>query len=104
MDVSTKTLSVFKDNSNEREFLTNVSFRGAHILLDLLNEHKISINQSCGGHGSCTTCRVIIQDQQVKLAARTEIEVERAEERRFKNNERLACQLEIDEDLEIIIP
>jgi len=104
MVVSTKTLSVFKDNSNEREFLTDVSFTGVYILLDLLNEHKISIDQSCGGHGSCTTCRIFVDDLDAKLSPRTEIETERAEERSFKNNERLACQLEVDHDLVITIP
>jgi len=104
MDVSTKTLSIFEDNAVDSLPVKTVTFKGNKNLLELLNEHKISINQSCGGFGSCTTCRVIVRSNLKDLQGRNEIEQERASERRFCANERLACQLDIQQALEIIIP
>lgn len=104
MDVSTKTLLIFEDNSTESLPVKTVKFHGTINVLELLNEHKVSINQSCGGNGSCTTCRVMVRGDFRQLMARTEIESDRAQERRFCANERLACQLEIDQSIEIIIP
>ena len=104
MDVSTKTLSIFEDNAADSLPVKTVIFKGTKNLLELLNEHKISINQSCGGFGSCTTCRVLIRSDLQHLQLRNEIEQERAGERRFCANERLACQLDIHDSIEIIIP
>lgn len=104
MDVSTKTLSIFEDNAADSLPVKTVIFKGTKNLLELLNEHKISINQSCGGFGSCTTCRVLIRYSENTLPIRTEIETERAIERRFCSNERLACQLELESSVELIIP
>ncbi|MCX7674847.1 MAG: (2Fe-2S)-binding protein [Bdellovibrionaceae bacterium] len=30
-------------------------------LLEVLREHRIPINSSCGGHGTCGTCRVFLE-------------------------------------------
>lgn len=103
MDVSTKTLSVFSYNDEELEKISEINFIESENLLNLLNAHKISINQSCGGFGTCTTCRVVILKNNERLHDRNELELERAQERRFKINERLACQIEVDSDLDILI-
>lgn len=97
MLVSTKTLTVLGQ-------LKTISFKPNENLLDILNANKISINQSCGGNGSCTTCRVIIHSPAAYFTKRTEIELERAFERDFTENERLACQTEIIESATIEIP
>lgn len=73
-------------------------------VLDLLNANKVSINQSCGGFGTCTTCRFIIRKGMSSFSARTDIEQERADERGFDENERLSCQSEIFNNAEIEIP
>jgi len=101
MDVSRKRLSVYKYNLNQLELIANILFTNRCNLLDLLNEHKVSINQSCGGHGICTTCRIIIHNGVTH--ERSDMERERASERRFLTSERLACQLEIFDNIEIII-
>ena len=105
MTVSTKTLRIYTQNQfSGPDRLDSVQFVGKKNLLEILNENKISIHQSCGGHAICTTCRVLVRQSRSALAVRNQIEQERATERAFNENERLACQLEIQDDLEISIP
>lgn len=105
--VSTKTLTVLKYNDAKLGFVAEIELKQTENLLDLLNANKISISQSCGGFASCTTCRIIVTKGLETLKPREELEAERAKERSFADNERLACQLEIpiegNEPLEIII-
>lgn len=94
---STKTLTIFKIFS-KLEFSTPTN------VLDFLNANSISINQSCGGNGACTTCRIFVRKGLEAFSERTELELERAEERDFLINERLACQCIISDSAEIEIP
>lgn len=68
-------------------------------VLDLALKLKIEISHSCGGHGTCGTCRVFIDS--IPLAARNEIEAEMAADRQFADNERLSCQVEACAGLKI---
>lgn len=97
MVVSTKTLKIIGQNQI-------ISFKAEENLLDVLNANNISINQSCGANGSCTTCRVIVHSQKENFSSRSEIEIERAEERSFAENERLACQTYLLDSATIEIP
>ena len=72
-------------------------------LLDTLIANNVSIAHSCGGHATCTTCRVFIQKGLENCSPPTTEENERALERQFEFNERLACQLEVLGDIEITI-
>ncbi len=72
-------------------------------LLELAIDHKIELNHSCGGHGTCGTCRVII-DNYEDLPARNAIELEMANDRKFNPNERLACQTITNIQLKVKIP
>lgn len=96
MSDSTKTLKI----SN---LLRSIEFKPPANVLDLLNKNKININQSCEGSGSCATCQFIVLDGENNLSPRTEIESERALERNFAQNERLACQTVIVGFVEIQI-
>ena len=96
MSDSTKTLKI----SN---LLRSIEFKSSVNVLDLLNKNKIHINQSCGGSGSCATCQFIVLSGENNLSPRTEIESERAVERNFAQNERLACQTVIVGFVEIQI-
>ena len=96
MIVSTKTLQV-------RGLFSAIEFEEGDNLLATLNANKISITQSCEGSGSCTTCRVLILNGAENCSERTEIETERALEREFLQNERLACQTFMDDNVEIEI-
>lgn len=96
MSDSTKTLHV-------KGFFSPLKFKTGDNLLDTLNAGKFSISQSCGGNGSCTTCRVLVLKGEENCSPRTEIEAERAAERFFANNERLACQITLLGSVEIEI-
>jgi ferredoxin, 2Fe-2S len=97
--VSRKTLHILPNN-------ISIALSADENLLDTLNANKVSISQSCGGNGTCTTCRVFILHGKENCSPRTELEAERADERNFADNERLACQTEVfgDVDLEILNP
>ena len=72
-------------------------------LLQLLIDNKVSINHSCGGFGTCGTCRVIVSNHEL-LPPRNPIEAEMANDRGFAPNERLACQSQALPDLIIKLP
>lgn len=107
MGLSTKTLTVLKYNDAKLEFVSEIKFKQTQNLLELLNAHKISISQSCGGFASCTTCRIFVTKGLEYLNPREGEEADRALERNFTDKERLACQVELPVDVatdfEIII-
>lgn len=73
-------------------------------LLECLNQNKIEISQVCGGMASCGTCRVYLQGELQNSPLRNELEAEVAQDKHFADNERLACQLEVEGPLAIKIP
>jgi len=73
-------------------------------VLEVALKNNIDLSHSCGGMGSCTTCRVFIESDASKLPARNELEEEIASSRGFAENERLACQLEPCDGLIARIP
>ena len=111
MNVATKTLSVLKLNSEFSSAkligIAEIEIKQTENLLQILNAHNIGISQSCGGFATCATCRIIVTKGLGAMSERQEIETERALERGFSENERLACQVEIladpASDVEIII-
>lgn len=62
-------------------------------LLEILVENSVEISHSCGGMGSCGTCRVFITSRVGELPQRTEVENEIANDRGFTSHERLSCQV-----------
>ena len=94
---STKTLTIIGD-------FPELKFNGPTNVLELLNANNISINQSCGASGTCTTCRFFIRKGPESFSERSEVELERALERGFLKNERLSCQTTISDSAEIEIP
>ncbi|MCB0412064.1 MAG: (2Fe-2S)-binding protein [Bdellovibrionales bacterium] len=73
-------------------------------LLEVALRHRVDLNHSCGGMGSCTTCRVFVLEGIESLGPRSELELERAEERYFADNERLSCQIAALPGLVVRIP
>ncbi len=61
-------------------------------ILDALLSAHIDINHSCGGMGSCGTCRVYVVKGLELLGPSNEVEKEIAEDRKFSVEERLSCQ------------
>jgi len=72
-------------------------------LLEFIQNKKIDINHSCGGNGTCGTCRVLVENHQ-NLPQRNSIEEEMANDRGFNDNERLACQNPLIDELIINTP
>lgn len=69
------------------------AIRGEESVLELALKNEIAIEHSCGGMGSCTTCRVIVESPVDELPPRNELESDIAEMRAFEPKERLSCQL-----------
>lgn len=81
-----------------------VSFEKEANLLDLALKSKIDIDHSCGGSGSCGTCRVKIIKGLEKLESRGDVEQAMADDRGFSEDERLACQIEPVDGLIVEVP
>ena len=71
---------------------TDVHASHSQTILDALLEAQIDISHSCGGMGTCGTCRIHVENGIEKFAARTDLEAEIAQERNFTEKERLSCQ------------
>ena len=78
--------------------------KGAESVLEVALKNGIEISHSCGAMGSCTTCRVFVEESPLPLPERNELEQENAESRGFKENERLSCQLPPVDGLVLRIP
>ena len=79
-------------------------FTGFPSILEVAIANEIPLNHSCGGMGSCTTCRVFITKGAEGLEKPADVELEHALMRGYKSNERLACQTLAIDGLEIKIP
>lgn len=73
-------------------------------ILDALISQGIEIDHSCGGFGTCGTCRVVVVAGLDQLGPRNEVEQEIATDRSFKDEERLCCQNKVVEGLIIKKP
>lgn len=71
----------------------DISLKDETSTLELLLKNDIEIDHSCGGMGSCGTCRVLVKSNLQDLPERNEVEQERASDLSFDENERLTCQL-----------
>ncbi len=72
--------------------------------LEALVAAGFPIDHSCGGFGTCGTCRVIVTQNLKALAPRNEIESEMAMDRSFLPQERLCCQMTPIEGLVLYRP
>ncbi|MGE3974074.1 MAG: 2Fe-2S iron-sulfur cluster-binding protein [Bdellovibrionales bacterium] len=82
----------------------SIEFRDGESVLELAIAHKVRLAHSCGGMGSCGTCRVFVRSDLNKLSPRTDIEVEMSKDRQFVENERLACQTKAFDGLIVEVP
>jgi len=81
-----------------------VSFTGQPSVLELALANRLPIEHSCGGMGTCGTCRIFVNLKQGQLPERNEVEAEMARDRNFLPHERLACQLTALDGLEVSLP
>lgn len=61
-------------------------------ILEILNATKVSINQSCGGNGTCGTCRIEIMMGFNGIHEKSSYEQTQHLELQLLPNQRLACQ------------
>jgi 2Fe-2S ferredoxin len=76
------------------DHLVRMSQDREETVLSLGIEAGLDIDHTCGGNGTCGTCLVEVVEGLEKLNERTEQELEMGEDRKFKPNERLSCQIQ----------
>ena len=81
-----------------------LKFKPTQTVLDVILKNKIPIATSCGGMGTCGTCRIEVLNSPDGLAPRNEVEEEFARDRGFNENERLACQVDTCMGLRFFVP
>ncbi|MEW5814928.1 MAG: 2Fe-2S iron-sulfur cluster-binding protein [Spirochaetota bacterium] len=86
-----------KQGDDVKEF----SIQGGGNLLSALIDNSIKISSSCGGKGSCGYCKVRVVKGGGQILPTEEIYMSRQEK---YENMRLACQVKVKNDIEIIIP
>lgn len=62
-------------------------------VLELALKNEIPVPTSCGGNGTCGTCRLFVENFVEKLNPKEGNELEMSEDRNFQENERLSCQI-----------
>lgn len=67
--------------------------KGEDSVLEVALRNDVNLSHSCGGMGSCTTCRVIVVRVEGELPPRNEMEQDVSDMYGFRQEERLACQL-----------
>jgi ferredoxin, 2Fe-2S len=73
-------------------------------ILDALLDAKVEIDHSCGGMGTCGTCRVYVEKGLENFVEPQEAEKEIMADRQFAQNERLCCQNQVQPGLVIRKP
>jgi Na+-transporting NADH:ubiquinone oxidoreductase subunit F len=75
--------------------------QGGNSLLSGLIENRVEISSSCAGRGTCGYCKVRVVKGGGPILPTEEIFMSRREK---QENMRLACQVKVKEDIEIVIP
>jgi Na+-transporting NADH:ubiquinone oxidoreductase subunit F len=74
---------------------------GGDTLLSALIDNEFEISSSCGGRGTCGYCKVRVEKGGGPILPTEEIFMSRREK---QENMRLACQVKVKNDLELVIP
>lgn len=96
--VSYGECKIIVKHGDEKEDFT---VQGGNNLLSALIEHHIEISSSCAGRGTCGYCKVQVIKGGGPILPPEEIFMSRREK---QENMRLACQVKIKNDLEVVIP
>ncbi len=67
-------------------------------LLENAVDNSVDMPRSCGGMGSCGTCRVRLTVKQGPVPEHGDVEKEIAQEKGYSHDERLSCQIEIPDE------
>jgi len=90
------TLHVTKDGQKK-----DIKVQGGSSLLSYLTANDVKISSSCGGKGSCGYCKVRVLEGGGQILPTEEVFMSREEKQK---NMRLACQVKVKNDVEILIP
>ena len=88
---------VVHQEGEQKEFLV----QGGNPLLTDLTNNGIEVNSSCGGKATCGYCKVTVLSGGGKILPTEKIFMSREEE---LNQMRLACQVKVRNNIEILIP
>ncbi|MBL7688499.1 MAG: (2Fe-2S)-binding protein [Bdellovibrionaceae bacterium] len=89
--MKSKSRIVFEDQYGSR---VEREVDAGSTVLEIAVENSVDISHSCGGMGTCGTCRIHLSVLSGQPLARNEIEQEMATDRGFQTDERLSCQVE----------
>ncbi len=70
-------------------------------ILDASIENKIPHLHECGGNGRCTTCRIRIIEGSKNLSAKSQLEIDMSNSRKWDPSIRLACQCYVKGDVKV---
>lgn len=73
-------------------------------VLNIFQENGVDWMQACGGHGRCTTCKLIVLEGAQNLSDLSRSEYKMNKLGRLKAGERLACQCTPSGNLLIKVP
>lgn len=73
-------------------------------VLEALLVSNVDLPHSCGGMGTCGTCRVFVLNEPQGLSEPEELEIEMAHDRGFSKPERLSCQARLLKSTRIKVP
>ncbi len=88
---------VFNLNSAEFEGFENQT------LMEILYRYGYEIDSACGGHGQCTSCKVVVLEGMENLYPPMFEELETIEEKGLGENERLACQAKLNGRGDVVV-
>ncbi|MCP4403512.1 MAG: 2Fe-2S iron-sulfur cluster binding domain-containing protein [bacterium] len=86
-----------KHGEEKQEF----TVQGGNSLLSVLIDHKIDVSSSCAGRATCGYCKVRVEQGGGPILPTEEIFMSRREQ---KESMRLACQVKVKNDVDIVIP
>lgn len=104
MDSTSKMKITLDIIYNHQTFSHSIESGSDFTLLEHLNQLQVPIDQSCGGNGTCGTCKVRIVENLHHLNPRSDIEIEMQQDRQFLDDERLCCQTHVLGSVKIRIP
>ncbi len=85
--------------------LNNQEFEGIEnqSLMEILYKYGYEIDSACGGHGQCSSCKVIILEGMENLYPPEFEEEEAIQEFGLEENERLSCQAKLNGRGDVVI-
>jgi 2Fe-2S ferredoxin len=84
----------FKDDDK------TIEIKHGDTVLQAAKKGRVALNHKCGGKGSCTTCKVKIDDQ-AGISAANHLERRMISETNLEQGQRLGCQVKVYEQVEV---